>query len=699
MRLFSTPNLSSHEVAPIDIESAPTVTRPELKDKTAYRAWCNNPKTQHSFVSFFEGQTPGVRISVSNPPRRLHGLTLEYDAKAPRVPDLSVARFLPKWKVTSFSGNMRLLFPFEAPISVDDTDLAREFQKIAHKNLKAKKLGAGWEPEESAKTNQYFEIGSEWIPIGGSPLPVEALYGWLAEAASKVRWDRKGIQIPFEKLRERGEAMFPGRWPGGWAGFAPGARGSRFWETSADAESVIVTETGCVCFTGDNAFRSWADIFGSDWVREQQGGAIGEAIANMWWEDGTSVYWRRYPSGDIGAMRTIADVKLHLRVLGLRDEMIKGKDLTPVEDAIYACQMTRRADYVVPLIYRPNDIVYHNNRAYLNTSRVRPTAPLPDPRAWGEGFPWTARYFDKLWDRVQWEYFISWAANFYQQALAGKPTTGLALFIAGDGSIGKNFTANAVLGQLLGGHADASKFVTGKDEFNGNLLAAPIWTCHDTQQTADNPTSRNAFTQRLKRIIADRELISRSMFKEGVDVPWNGRIIVTLNTDAESLRMLPDLEQTTLNKVLLLRASDPGVDEFPADEEILAELPSFGAFLRDYEIPAAIREARFGIRAWHHPDLLDAAHAESPITSALEVISIWRKEYFSGVDKGVENWVGNSTELLQEMLSLDGTRDLIRSQFRNGAVLGRNMTTLVGRGTTWLHKVPGGRRQYRIDRP
>lgn len=77
MRLFSTPNLSSHEVAAIDIDGAPTVTRPELKDKTAYRAWCNNPKTQHSFISFFEGQIPGVRISVSNPPRRLHGLILE----------------------------------------------------------------------------------------------------------------------------------------------------------------------------------------------------------------------------------------------------------------------------------------------------------------------------------------------------------------------------------------------------------------------------------------------------------------------------------------------------------------------------------------------------------------------------------------------------------------------------------------------
>jgi hypothetical protein len=275
----------------------------------------------------------------------------------------------------------------------------------------------------------------------------------------------------------------------------------------------------------------------------------------------------------------------------------------------------------------------------------------------------------------------------------------LALFIAGDGSIGKNFTANAVLGHLFGGHADASKFVTGRDEFNGNLLASPLWTCHDTQQTADTATSRNAFTQRLKRIIADRELISRTMFKEGIDVPWNGRVIVTLNTDPESLRMLPDLEQTTLNKVLLLRANDPKIIEFPTDDEVKAELPHFGSYLRDYEIPANIREARFGLVAWHHPDLLDAAHAESPTTSALEVISIWRKEYFSSVDKSVVDWVGNSSEMLQQMLLTPGSESLVRGQFRNGTALGRNLNKLIGQHVGWIHKQPGGRRHYRIERP
>ncbi len=699
MRLFSLPNLASHEVSVMDVETAPVVTRPEFASKTEYRAWCGKKTTDHAFVSMIEGLTPGVRVSAANPPRKLHGLILEYDAKAPKVPNLSDARYLPTWKITTFSGNMRLVFPFESPISVDDADLAREFQKVAHKNLKAKRLGAGWEPEESAKAGQYFEIGTEWVPMGGEPLAVEALYGWLAEAATKVRWDNKGAVIPFEKLRERAETSFPGRWAGGWAGFQPGARGSRFWDQSADAESVLVTETGCVCFTGDQAFMPWSAIFGSDWVREQQGGIIGEAIANLWWEEGTSKYWRRYASGDLGAMCTMADVKLHLRAQGLKDIPTKGEEFTPVEQAIYACQITRRAEVVVPLIYRPNDIVIHNRRRYLNTSRVRPTAPLPDPRSWGEGFPWVAKYLDRLWDREQKLRYLAWVAHFYQQALAGRPGTGLALFVAGDGSIGKNFSTNAILGQLFGGHGDASKFVTGKDNFIGNLLDCPIWTCHDTQRAADNMNGQNTFTQQLKRIIADRELIARAMYKEGVDVPWNGRIVVTLNTDPESLRMLPDLEQTILNKVLLLRAGDPRISDFPSDEEVLAELPAFGSFLRDFEIPAEIREPRFGVVHWAHPDLLDAAHAESPTTGALEVLSIWRKEYFSGVAApDATSWIGTATELLQLMHRLDSTEAVVRGQFRNGTSLGRSLNKLVDQKVSWIHKHHGGRRTYMLER-
>lgn len=698
MRLFSLPNLFSHEVTAIDLEGAPTVTRPAFASKTEFRAWCAAKTTEHAFVSFVEGTVAGLRVGTTNPPFRLHGLILEYDAKVSGVPDLSSARILPAWKVTTFSGNMRLLFPFEKPLSVDNADLAREFHKVAHKNLKAKKLGPGWEPEESAKVGQYFEIGTEWLPTGGSPIPFETVCAWVAEAATKVRWDNKGVTIPFERLQARGEEMFPGRWPGGWKSFTAGARGTRFWDHSADAESVLVTETGCVCFTGDSAFRSWGDIFGNDWVRDQQGGAIGEAIANLWWEEGTSRYWRRYACGTLGPMSTYADVKLHLRALGLSDKPIKGQEFTQVEQALYTCQITRRAEHVVPLIYRPNDIIFYNRRRYLNTSRVRVIPPVQETRAWGEGFPWISEYIDKLWDRDQWDRYVAWVAHFYQQALAGKPGTGLALFVAGGASVGKNFSTNAILGQLFGGHGDASKFITGKDDFNTNLLDCPIWTCHDTQQTADTPGARSTFTQRLKQVIADRELYARKMFTAGVDIPWNGRIVVTLNTDPESLRMLPDLEQTILNKVLLLRANDPGKVTFPSDEEVLAELPSFGAYLRDFEIPADIREPRFGVQAWHHEDLLDAAHAESATTGALEVLAMWRKEHFAGIDKSVTNWTGSATELLRDLFRMPDVDTVARAQFKSSTYLGRSLNKLIGQGIGWVHRAPGGRRQYVIDR-
>lgn len=706
MKLFAIPNLSAAEVFEIDISAgAPDFPRPTFRDKDAYRRWSADKKTSHAFISPFEGLSPGLRISGANPPRLLHGLILEFDAKAPKEHSFPDARILPAYKILSFSGNMRLLFPFAEPLPVDEAELAKEFLKIAHKNLRAKRLGPGFEAEESSRPEQVFEIGSPWIPIGGSPIAPAVVYSWMAEAVGRVRWERRGIVLPFDRLRARGEELFPGRWPGGWAAFAPGARGTRFWDPGADAESVLVTETGCACFTGDRAFLSWVDIFGADFVRELTGGVIGDAISKLWWLEGSTEYYRQYPGGEIGAVKTLTDLKLHLRALGLRDEKTKGEELTDVEKAIYSCQMldARRVDYVIPLPNRPTGVVYHNGYRFLNTSRVRAMTPAPGPGpAWGEGFPWIADYFDHLFDTGQKERFLSWTAHYYSAALRGRPGTGLALFIAGDASIGKNFLSNAILGQLFGKHADASRYVTGEDDKNGRLIASPLWTLHDSRQTSETAAGQNAYTQQLKRIIANREIISRAMYREGIDIPWNGRVVATLNLDPESLRMLPDLEQAVLNKVLLLKASNPEVDRFPSDEEIARELPFFGAYLRDFEIPEDIREERFGIVPWAHPALLEAAHAESSTTGALEILSMWRAAYFKNVVDGkVAFWSGNASELMGSMLEETASvAPLVRGQFRNPTSLGRALNKIVGqKSIPWLSKTPGGRRAYRIERP
>ncbi len=677
--LFSIPNMASGETERLELVDAPVVALPPFPDKSAYRKWCNDKGTRHAFINGLEGLTPGLRVSEENPPVRLWTLIGEYDAAFdPHPEEVALA---PTWLVRSFSGHGRALWALEEPVPVDK-ELLREFCKVAYRDLKAKRLAAGFEPEESARPQQYFEIG-QWSGCGGA-IPKHVSWGWLAEAAGKVKWSAKGVQIPFEKVRAEAKRRFgDGAFDGGWDAFVPGVRCNRFWEPGADAKSVIVTDTGCVAFTGDKPFLSWSDILGAAWVREQHGGMIGEAISGLWWDESSNGYWRVKGDGTLGKIGDKSDLRLHLTMLGLSDVIPKGESHSDVDRAIYTVQMHRWVRAVAPLIFRQSRVV----DGVLNVSRARPVQPVGHAVAWGEGFPWLGSYFPKLFASSPTEgqllLFLAWLSHFYRGAITGEPTTGMALSIAGPNSIGKTFLGNAVLGPLVGGHRDASRYLCGEDQFNSQLLDSPLWTLHDAVMGGD-PRARDTFSQNLKRAVANREVHARAMYREGVDVPWCGRVLTTLNLDPDSLRMLPSLEITILEKLLLLKAFDPGVGRFPTDSEIARELPFFGAFLRDFEIPDDLRNDRFGVKHWHHPDLVEAAQVESPTHGAYEVLAHWRQHLFA--DGTRKEWLGTATQLLSALFGDPEMGEIARRQFKNCNALGNAISKLVGQGVPWIIK-------------
>lgn len=408
------------------------------------------------------------------------------------------------------------------------------------------------------------------------------------------------------------------------------------------------------------------------------------ATQDVYWDDNANQYWRFYDR-EASIIRTKEDLKLHLKVRGLSDIPEKGKENSPVDLAISYIQAKRRVNGAGPFLYSPDKIVMHMGRPYVNTSRVMPVAPAEGKREWGEGFPWLGRYLTNLLaDRPeQFEIFQAWVSHFYHQALIGKPSTGMALILAGPSSIGKNFLGTAVLGQLLGGCRDASGFILGSDQFNSSLSDTPLWTLHDAA-LQDN-RARDTFSQNLKRVVANRELIVRAMYREGIGLPWNGRILITMNLDPESLRMVPNMEISNLEKLLLLKGSPAGMDRFLTDAEVMEELPHYAAWLRDHKIPAELESERFGVKHWHHPELFDAAQAESGTAGALELLDLFRDTLFEGWKGDV--WRGTVTDLHVLMLGCETGLGLsVRQQFRSPHSLGVAISKLETRGVTWIRK-------------
>ena len=110
---------------------------------------------------------------------------------------------------------------------------------------------------------------------------------------------------------------------------------------------------------------------------------------------------------------------------------------------------------------------------------------------------------------------------------------------------------------------------------------------------------------------------------------------ITLNDEAENLMILPPIEESLKDKIILLRANKA---QMPMDTSeragrerfwaaLLAELPAFVQFLLDYAIPPELVCQRFGVTHYHHPELLEAIDGMSPETKLLAIIDT---ELFGG---------------------------------------------------------------------
>lgn len=707
------PNLSSSETQPCEPWLA-EVHRPALADKDAFRLWCNNPTTQHAFISAVEGRIPSVRVSEPNPPSRMAGLVVDYDAVPDVPPEQAIMAkaptdLRPAWVSRTFSGNCRVLYVFERPVSVFTPAIAQRFVEKLKAEFKLRKLLPGLDEEAVSDLAKYYEIGEDWRPIGTGTqvIPENLLLAWLLEASSKHNWNAEGPSIPIDVIRAEAEARFPDRWPTGWSNFEIGARGCRFWDPDAtDPAAAVVRESGIQYYSDGGGFMSWEAIFGAQFVRRWADDRIGNAVKRFFF-DGKD-YWSKDPSG-VWTPKLERDVSRSLRI---RDRLFtraaKPNEPGEVDKALLEITDNRRVIAALPFVYRPDGDLTIDNDRYLNTSTRRPVSPAQQPGEWAVGFPRLANWLAHAFPVVpgvdgqpdpdrQRNHFLCYLKHFYLGALSQNPQRGLALFLAGPPSAGKNFM-NKVIGRLMGGSQDASKYLLGEDKFNDQLFQCAHWRIDDAVTNGDEREQRR-FSQMVKQVVANDSLVFRRMFGSGRDLEWVGRVIVTMNNDPESLRILPQTDISILEKIMLILLQTPPPGWEMTDDQVSQELPYFAAYLRDWQPPAYAlpTDPRFGVAAYAHPDLVASANSTNATASFEELLLLWRDEYFAdgGPGEDAESWTGNPTQLSQS---------IARNESLN-RVIGRMSTVQVGMHLSKLVKI--GRpyitrqadRRYVIQRP
>lgn len=665
LKALSILNLANPRIAPQFDEpwrTAPPIPAQFKTDRDAYKKWMASPESTVPLFSLIEAENPGLRVSASNPAYRVRGIVTDYDAALTPTEVLAGLARVPienpcyAWNITR-GGGVRMVWRFEEPIFYYGADTFKAFTKIATDRLRLKSLFPNLDAELLHKPDQCYAAGDKWTVNEKAVIPVGTLHLWLHEAVKKSREPNRGdVEIPFEMLAEEVERQFPGRWSGE---FTEGARGVRFWDPAADnPTAAVLRKTGVTCYTGEKPFLTWAEILGKPFVEKFEADRIGRSIFDLW-VDAKNAYWRKLEGHGNWIHQDRTDVRLHLRVTGLSDKS-KG-DTSEVDHALHTIQTLKRVTGVLPFPHDLRDQLTWNGLRYLNSSRCELVKPVDGPVG-PEQFPWLAHYFDVLFPSEQNQtVFLTWLQHWYASCLAGRPDRGHAMFIAGPQGNGKTFLATVVLATIFGGYSNASGWFVEGSNFNGEMFNAAVWSLDDQSIAADQDRRRHReFTNLVKQIVANPSMPYNAKWGYCGQIPFNGRLVTTLNMDAASLSILPASDASLMDKIILLRTGNAIPQFKPTDGEnravVAAELPFFLRWLLDMPRPDWLPAAeRFGFKAVSDEELLEVTVATSETTEFMDAIRLFLADFTADdslppigeIEQG--SWVGTSTELLAGM--------------------------------------------------
>lgn len=673
--MFCLPNLSSTVVSPCSPLpwefSAPIPAEVRGKDGKKDRdKWINNPAIVHQCYSAFEGVIANQRItepkngSEGNPPLRMHAFVADIDA--PIADDeLSkglerLGEFVPNYLERTLSGQVRLVWLLEQPVSFPNRRFAVEFLQHALGIIRPDLIAVGFDKPAWCEPNRYYTNSCEWAEIDAARrIPFGLLNGWMMAVGEKHAWrkDRGAIDIPLPVVAAELTKKFP-TFATLWSGdFVEGAQGPSFWvEGSLSPKSAIVKPTGMFTFAAHaiKPFYSWSDLLGAQFVDKYAAEMLGKAVEGIY-HDGTK-YWRKDGYGDWKWFAK-EDIASHLNVDRGLSTNKDGSAPSEVARAIQYVQNWQSVVGAAPFVFQPTGILTRNGSKFLNTHTRVVMRPADGIALWGPNgqFPFLSAFLDGLLfpdeSNPPLPFFLSWLSRFYRGAYEFNLESGQNAFLLGPPAVGKTFLNQGLLPALMGGSAEAEGYLLGRTDFNSDLFEVGFWTIDDNSATVDAVTHKK-FSAMVKKMAANTTFQYHAKFRIPCSVDWRGRVFVTANDDEQSATIVPDLSISNLDKVMLWRTVAKPPVHFPSRREceriIRDEGPWLARFLLEYQIPEqCLGSSRFGVLSYHDKTLLQTAEQSSRGAAFTEIIVDWSERYFA--EHAVEYWEGTGYQFLKAL--------------------------------------------------
>ena len=365
-------------------------------------------------------------------------------------------------------------------------------------------------------------------------------------------------------------------------------------------------------------------------------------------------------------------IKLRLRSMGLSTKVSKKADLSPVEVCLLAYQTNNKADAFGSLSGHRPGLFEMGGRRFLVTDDARPTKPSP-----GE-WPTLNALLTQLFGEEQLPFFIGWLRQARRSVSGTTMLPGHVVVLCGRHGIGKSFLQSQVITPMIGGRQTCPfDYMAGVSNFNGELFGADHLAVEDKFFKWDMDTRRK-FGTHLKELAVNHVQRCHFKGKTPVSVTPKWRITISLNPERENLNVLPPLDDSIKEKLMMFYLNEPTC--LPTDEDrerwgaaIHAELPAFAYAVDSFTLPTGLEHSRYGVKEYHSPRILEQLEGGSTEELFLDCLL---HDLPGIVPTGATTWEGTSTDLERVMLaplmpSRETSRKILSWPGAAGTQLGR----------------------------
>ena len=395
---------------------------------------------------------------------------------------------------------------------------------------------------------------------------------------------------------------------------------------------------------------------------------------NIWYEEAHGFHvWNgtKYVEMNEGAL------KAYLKTLNIRSSARGGA--SQMDHALTDIRMRKSVAYVGSLAGKSAGIHEENGQRILILGG--PTIIRPDATA-----DWSLlREFieDLLAPEKgrQIPHFYGWLKVAIEALENNSYAPGQAIALAGARECGKTLL-QTMIAELLGGRtANPYAYLSGGTPFNRDLFRAETLVFGDEIGSTDIRV-RRGIGSRLKQMTVNQDQYCHGKGREAVTLRPQWRVCLSLNDETENLMVLPPIDASIEDKLMLLRTRRPKLFDDPVKWEnnrskdwvkIRKGLPGLVAYLHQFQIPRDIQNGRFGVKAYHDPDLMLALHSIAPEARLIDIIDM-SDLFNSPVTKLVPGekiksqkrdfWEGGSLDLEKFLLRDDADRTIRESTGR-----------------------------------